>query len=59
LDRYHWIVEAAPKNRHTQFVIDGEAVILSVDGYSDFKALHSGKHNEQVHSAPSTCSPNI
>jgi ATP-dependent DNA ligase len=23
-------------------------VILGVDGYSDFKALHSGKHNEQV-----------
>jgi bifunctional non-homologous end joining protein LigD len=29
-------------------VIDGEAVILGVDGYSDFDALHSGKHNEQV-----------
>jgi ATP-dependent DNA ligase len=26
--RYPWIVEAALKNRHKQFVIDGEAVIL-------------------------------
>jgi bifunctional non-homologous end joining protein LigD len=31
-----------------QFVIDGEAVILGVDGRSDFDALHSGKHNEEV-----------
>jgi hypothetical protein len=31
-----------------QFVIDGEAVILGVDGISDFDALHSGKHNEEV-----------
>ena len=29
-------------------MIDGEAVILGVDGCSDFDALHSGKHNEQV-----------
>jgi bifunctional non-homologous end joining protein LigD len=43
-----WIVEAALKNRQKDFVIDGEAVILGVDGYSDFNALHSGKHNEQV-----------
>jgi bifunctional non-homologous end joining protein LigD len=47
-DRYPWIVEAALKNRHRQFVIDGEAVILGVDGYSDFNALHSGKHNDEV-----------
>jgi hypothetical protein len=33
--RYPWIVEAALKNRMKQFVIDGEAVILGVDGYSD------------------------
>jgi ATP-dependent DNA ligase len=46
--RYPWIVEAALKNRHEHFVIDGEAVILGVDGYSDFNALHSGKHNEEV-----------
>jgi hypothetical protein len=29
-------------------VIDGEAVILGVDGISDFDALHSGKHNDEV-----------
>ena len=46
--RYPWIVEAALKNRYTQFVIDGEAVILGVDGISDFNALHSGKHNDEV-----------
>jgi bifunctional non-homologous end joining protein LigD len=46
--RYPWIVEAALKNRTKHFVIDGEAVILGVDGISDFNALHSGKHNEEV-----------
>jgi ATP-dependent DNA ligase len=30
------------------FVIDGEAVALGVDGISDFNALHSGKHNDEV-----------
>jgi bifunctional non-homologous end joining protein LigD len=29
-------------------VTDGEAVILGVDGISDFDALHSGKHNDEV-----------
>jgi bifunctional non-homologous end joining protein LigD len=47
-DRYPWIVEAALKNRQRRFVIDGEAVILGVDGISDFDALHSGRHNEEV-----------
>jgi bifunctional non-homologous end joining protein LigD len=46
--RYPWIVEAALKNRQKRFVIDGEAVILGVDGISDFDALHSGKQNEEV-----------
>ena len=46
--RYPWIVEAALKNRQTRFVIDGEAIILGVDGYSDFNALHSGRHNDEV-----------
>jgi len=36
------------KNRHKQFVIDGEAVILGVDGISNFDALFSGRQNEQV-----------
>jgi hypothetical protein len=46
--RYRWIVESALKNRYKQFVIDGEAVILGVDGISDFNALHSGEHNDEV-----------
>ena len=29
-------------------MIDGEAVVLGVDGISDFNALHSGKHSEEV-----------
>ena len=37
--RFPWIVEAARKNRVKQFVIDGEAVVLGVDGISDFDAL--------------------
>jgi bifunctional non-homologous end joining protein LigD len=47
-DRYPWIVEAALKNRHRQFVIDGEAVVLGVDGIADFDALHSRKHEDEV-----------
>jgi bifunctional non-homologous end joining protein LigD len=47
-DRYPWIVDAARRLRQTQFVIDGEAVVLGVDGISDFAALYSRKHNEEV-----------
>ena len=36
--RYPWIVEAAHKVRQKRFVLDGEAVILGVDGISDFDA---------------------
>jgi len=46
--RYPWIVESALRNRQRQFVIDGEAVILGVDGRSDFDALHSGRQDDQV-----------
>ena len=46
--RYPWIAEAALKNRIRQFVIDGEAVVLGLDGISDFNALHSGRNNEDV-----------
>jgi ATP-dependent DNA ligase len=46
--RYPWIVESALKNRIKQFVIDGEAVILGVDGVPDFNALHSRRHDEEV-----------
>jgi bifunctional non-homologous end joining protein LigD len=34
--------------RVKQFVLDGEAVILGLDGTSDFNALHSRKHDEEV-----------
>lgn len=46
--RYPWIAEAALKNREKHFVIDGEAVVLGVDGVSDFNALHSRKHEHEV-----------
>jgi bifunctional non-homologous end joining protein LigD len=42
-------VEAARKIRQKRFVIDGETEILGVDGISDSDALHSGKHNGEVH----------
>ena len=29
-------------------MIDGEAVVLGVDGISDFNALHFGRHNAEV-----------
>src|SRR5215831_5791436 len=47
-DRYPWIVETALKNRHHQFVIDGEAVMLGVNGIADFNALHSRRQDEEV-----------
>jgi ATP-dependent DNA ligase len=47
-DRFPWIVEAALKNRHQQFAIDGEAVLLGADGISDFNGLHSRRHDEEV-----------
>jgi bifunctional non-homologous end joining protein LigD len=42
-NRYPLIVRAALKNRQTSFVIDGEAVLLGVDGISDLNGLHSRK----------------
>jgi hypothetical protein len=48
------IVETALKIKQSHFVIDGEAVILGVDGISDFNALHSRQEGfapgGQVHS---------
>ena len=41
-------VETALKNRHQQFVIDGEAVVLGVDGIADFNALHSRRCDDEV-----------
>jgi bifunctional non-homologous end joining protein LigD len=46
--RFPWIVETARKIRAKQFIIDGEAVVLGVDGRSSFQDLHSGKHNDEV-----------
>ena len=47
-DRFPLISEAALRNRNTSFVIDGEAVLLGVDGRSDFNGLHSRKHDHEV-----------
>ena len=47
-DRYPWIVQAALKNREQHFVVDGEAVVLGVDGVADFNALHSRRHDGEV-----------
>jgi ATP-dependent DNA ligase len=47
-DRYPLIVEAALRIRSTSFVVDGEAVLLGVDGISDFNRLHSRRHNAEV-----------
>lgn len=46
--RFPRIVEAALQNRQKQFVVDGEAVVLGVDGISDFEALHSRRHDAEV-----------
>jgi ATP-dependent DNA ligase len=46
--RYPLIAEAALRNRNTSFVINGEAVLLGVDGISDFDGLHGRKHNDEV-----------
>jgi bifunctional non-homologous end joining protein LigD len=46
--RYPLIVEAARKIRQQRFVLDGEAVVLGVDGIADFNALHSRQHDEEV-----------
>ena len=47
-DRFPLIAEAALRNRNSSFVIDGEAVLLGVDGRSDFDGLHSRKHDAEV-----------
>src|SRR4051794_15460158 len=47
-DKYPLIAEAALRNRCTSFVIDGEAVLLGVDGVSDFNGLHSRHHDDEI-----------
>lgn len=46
--RYPLIREAALRHRSTSFVLDGEAVLLGVDGRSDFDGLHSRQHDDEV-----------
>jgi len=46
--RFPLMVEAALKLRQEQFVLDGEAVLLGVDGRSDFDGLHSRKYDAEV-----------
>jgi ATP-dependent DNA ligase len=46
--RYPWIVESALKNQQKHFVLDGEAVVLGVEGIPDFNARHSRQHDEEV-----------
>ena len=40
--------QAALRNRNSSFVLDGEAVLLGVDGRSDFDALYSRRHDAEV-----------
>lgn len=47
-NRYPLIAEAARRIRTKQFVIDGEAVLLGVDGISDFDGLYAGTNNDEV-----------
>ena len=46
--RFPLIVEAALRHRSSSFVLDGEAVLLGVDGRSDADGLHSRQHDEEV-----------
>jgi bifunctional non-homologous end joining protein LigD len=34
--------------RQRRFILDREAVFLGLDGISDFNALHSPKHDDEV-----------
>ena len=49
------IVKHAGKHAIPQFVIDGEAVVLGVDGVADFNALHPASKTARSSSVPSTC----
>jgi bifunctional non-homologous end joining protein LigD len=48
IKRYPWIAETALRIRTKQFVLDGEAVLLGVDGTSDFDGLQSRKYDHEV-----------
>ncbi|WP_439375341.1 ATP-dependent DNA ligase [Bradyrhizobium sp. DASA03120] len=46
--RYPRIVETARKLKASQFILDGEAVVLDLRGYSDFDALLSRRYDADV-----------
>lgn len=46
--RFPRIVEAALRHPTNSFVLDGEAVLLGVDGISDFAGLHSRQFDHEV-----------
>jgi bifunctional non-homologous end joining protein LigD len=46
--RYPLIVAAALRNRTASFVIDGQAVLLGVDGISDFNGLDSRRPGSEI-----------
>jgi len=46
--RFPCITEAALRHRSNSFVLDGEAVLLGVDGISDFAGLHSRQFDHEV-----------
>ena len=47
-DRFPLVIQAALRHRSTSFVLDGEAVLLGVDGRLDFDGLHSRRHDAEV-----------
>src|SRR5262249_48554360 len=46
--RFPLVVAAALKVRQTQFVIDGEVVVVDSEGFSDFEALASRHHDKRA-----------
>ena len=55
LSRYPLIREAALRNRNTSFVVDGEAVLLGVDGRSDLMGCTAASTMTKCSSMPSIC----
>lgn len=47
-ERYPLIAQPALSNRSISFVIDGDAVLLGVDGVSDCDGMHSRQHDDEV-----------
>jgi hypothetical protein len=56
-NRYPLIVEAALRNRSRSFVVDGEAVLLGVDGISDSTPCIPASMTMKSSCTPSTFSP--